>query len=96
MSMLKKLLFRMDGRADSARTRFRSRSGRLWEAEFCLASGQDRQSPRLLIMFRDQEDPTAPQRYNQAPPGSSRVPKTAVAELGEADLRELLARSTKV
>ena len=47
-------------------------------------------------MFRNQDDVSVPQRYNQAPPGLSKVPKEAVAEIGEAGLRELLSRSVKV
>ena len=96
MSLLKKLIFRMDGAADSARTRFKSESGATWEAEFSIFSGTTQQSPRLLVMFRNQDDITVPQRYNQAPPGVSKVPKQAVAEMNEAGLRELLARSVKV
>lgn len=96
MSLLKKLIFRMDGAADSARTRFTSESGATWEAEFSIFSGTTQQSPRLLVMFRNQDDVTIPQRYNQAPPGISKVPKQAVSEMNEAGLRELLARSVKV
>ena len=96
MSLLKKLIFRLDGAADSARTRFTSESGATWEAEFSIFSGTGRQSPRLLVMFRNQDDVRVPQRYNQAPPGVSRVPKEAVAEMGERGLRDLLARSVKV
>lgn len=96
MSLLKKLIFRMDGAADSAKTRFTSESGANWEAEFSIFSGTSQQSPRLLVMFRNQDDVSVPQRYNQAPPGSSKVPKEAVAEVDEGALRELLARSVKV
>ncbi len=96
MSLLKKLIFRMDGAADSAKTRFTSESGASWEAEFALHSGTTKQSPRLLIMFRNQDDVRVPQRYNQAPPGSSKIPKDAVVQIGEPALRELLATSVKV
>ena len=96
MSLLRKLIFRMDGAADSAKKRFTSESGATWEAEFSIFSGTSRQSPRLLVMFRNQDDVKVPQRYNQAPPGSSKVPRDAVKQLYEADLRELLARSVKV
>ena len=96
MSLMKKLIFRLDGAADSARTRFRSESGATWEAEFSIFSGTTQQSPRLLVMFRNRDDIRIPQRYNQAPPGISRVPKQAVAEMDEAGLRELLSRSVKV
>jgi len=96
MSLLKKLIFRMDGAADSAKTRFTSGSGANWEAEFSIFSGTTKQSPRLLVMFRNQDDVTVSQRYNQAPPGISKVPEEAIAELDEGDLQELLARSVKV
>ncbi|MCG8467644.1 MAG: hypothetical protein MJB57_05455 [Gemmatimonadetes bacterium] len=96
MSLLKKLIFRMDGAADSAKIRFTSESGANWEAEFSIFSGTSQQSPRLLVMFRNQDDVSVPQRYNQAPPGASKVPKEAVAEITEDQLRELLARSVKV
>ena len=96
MSLLKKLIFRMDGAADSAKTRFTSESGAEWEAEFSIFSGTSQQSPRLLVMFRNQDDVSVPQRYNQAPPGCSKVPDEAIAELGDDDLRELLATSVKV
>lgn len=96
MSLLKKLIFRLDGAADSARTRFTSASGAMWEAEFSIFSGTMQQSPRLLVMFRNQDDVTVPQRYNQSPPGLSKVPTEAVDEIGEDGLRELLARSVKV
>lgn len=96
MSLLKKLIFRMDGAADSAKTRFESESGTTWEAEFSIFSGTGQQAPRLLVLFRNQNDVRAPQRYTQAPPGSSRVPEEAVAEMDEAALRELLATSVKV
>ena len=37
------------------------------EAEFSIFSGTSQQSPRLLVMFRNQDDLSVPQRYNQAP-----------------------------
>ena len=86
----------MDGAADSAKRRFASESGATWEAELSIFSGTSPQSPRLLIMFRNQDNLNIPQRYNQAPPGISKVPREAVQELCEADLQELLARSVKV
>lgn len=95
-SLLKKLIFRLDGAADSAKTRFESASGTTWEAEFSLHSGTLQQSPRLLVLFRSQDDIREPQRYTQAPPGISKVPKEAVEETDEAALRELLSRSVKV
>lgn len=96
LKLLKKLVFRLDGRADSATTRFTSAAGVEWEAELSLHSGTMRQSPRLMILFRNQEDVAVPQRYNLTPPGTSKIPKEAVEELGEDDLRELLAVSVKV
>ncbi len=95
MSILKKLILRWDGGADSAKTRFQSDAGTTWEAEFSIFSGQSKQSPRLMVMFRNRDDVSMPQRYNQAPPGVSKVPKQAVRECDDAMLRELLARSVK-
>lgn len=94
--LLKKLFFRLDGAADSAKTRFTSEGGRVWEAELSLHSGTLQQSPRLMILFRCESDPREPQRYTLAPPGVSKVPGEAIQELDEADLRDLLARSVKV
>ena len=96
LKLLKKLIFRLDGTADSAKTRYTSAAGVRWEAEVSLHSGTLQQSPRLMILFRNQEDVTVAQRYNLAPPGTSKIPKQAVEQLGEADLRELLAVSVKV
>lgn len=96
LALLKKLVFRMDGAADSAKKRFTSESGTEWEAELCLYSGTLPQSPRLLIMFRTPDNVATPQRYTQAPPGVSKVPDEAADQLGETDLRELLAKSVKV
>ena len=96
LALLKKLVFRLDGAADSAKTRFTSESGTEWEAEFSIYSGTLQQSPRLLVMFRTSGDMRTPQRYTQAPPGTSKIPDEAVAELGEDALRELLARSVEV
>lgn len=95
-SLLKKLIFRMDGAADSARTRFTSEAGTTWEAEFCLHSGTTPQSPRLLVLFRNQDDVRAPQRYTQAAPGMSKVPEEAVEAATEEELRELLATSVEL
>ena len=96
LALLKKLVFRMDGAADSAKKRFTSESGTEWEAELSLHSGVNPQSPRLLVMFRTPGDVSTPQRYTQAPVGISKVPDEAVEQLGEDDLRELLAKSVKV
>jgi hypothetical protein len=93
--MLKKLLFRLDGAADSKKVRFTSAAGTRWMAEICLHSGTNAQSPRLMILFRDQDEPTRPQRYTLAPPWASKVPAEAAEELDEDQLRELLAGSVK-
>lgn len=95
-NLLKKLVFRLDGAADSAKTRFTSDGGRIWEAELSLHSGTLQQSPRLMILFRSHSDPREPQRYTLAPPGVSKVPKEAIEELDEEALRDLLGRSVKV
>lgn len=94
-SLAKKLLFRLDGAADSKKVRFTSATGTRWEAELCLHSGTDPQSPRLMILFRDRDDPSQPQRYNLAPPWASKVPSEAAEQLGGEQLRELLATSVK-
>ena len=93
---LKMLFFRMDGAADSRKVEFTSEAGRRWEAEFCLYVGTDPQAGRLKVLFRCLSDPGEPQRYNEAPPGLSKVPDEAVRQVGEADLWELLATSVKV
>ncbi len=94
-SIIKKLLFRLDGAADSKKVRFTSASGTCWTAELCLHSGTDPQAPRLMVMFRDLDEPTTPQRYNLAPTWTSKVPAEAAEQLVERDLRELLATSVK-
>ena len=94
--LLKKLIFRLDGRADSASTRFTSESGQPWRAELSLHSGTLAQDPRLMIFFRHERDPRIPQRYTLARPGTSKVPEEAVRELSEEDLRKLLATSARV
>lgn len=96
MSLLKKLLFRLDGAADSARTRFTSAAGDEWEAEFSIHSGTNAQSPRLLVLFRNRSAHGVPQRYTLAPPGVSKVPKEAVRQFDEERLRDLLSRSVKL
>ena len=93
--MIKKLLFRLDGAADSKKVSFTSAAGTRWEAEICLHSGTTPQSPRLMILFRDRDEPTRPQRYNLAPPWASKVPAEAAEELDEEQLRELLATSVQ-
>ena len=95
-AQIKDLVFRMDGRAHSARTEFTSQSGSQWEAEFAIHAGTTPQSPRLMVFFRKKEGPREPHRYTLAPTGASKVPKEAVAELSEQDLQELLARSARI
>ncbi len=94
-SLLRRLIFRLDGAADSKKVTFTSAAGNRWEAELCIHSGTNQQSPRLMILFRDRGDPTRPQRYNLAPPWASKVPSEAAEQLAEEDLRELLATSVK-
>jgi hypothetical protein len=94
--LLKKLIFRLDGAADSKRVTFTSERGARWQAELSLHSGTDPQSPRLLVMFRSLSSPGTPQRYTLTPPGVSKVPDEAAEQLSEADLRELLATSVRV
>ena len=95
-NLLKKLIFRLDGAADSAKTSFTSAAGTGWEAEFSIHSGTGAQAPRLMVLFRNQTDPRAPQRYTLAPPGVSKVPKEAVEQMDESQLRDLLSRSVKL
>lgn len=93
---IKKLLFRLDGAADSERVTFESASGNTWEAELCLHAGVGPQAGRLKVLFRCRSRPHEPQRYNDLPPGFSKIPKRAAEELTDSDLRELLATSVKV
>ncbi len=48
-----------------------------------------------MILFRDRDDPTRPQRYKRAPPWASKVPSEAAEKLAEEDRRALLATSVK-
>ena len=95
-SILKKLLFRYDGAADSEKVRFTSAGGQDWQASLCLHSGTNPQSPRLLVMFRNRTRPKDPQRYTLVPPGYSKVPSEAAKQLSEDDLQKLLASSVEV
>lgn len=95
-SLLKKLLFRLDGAADSKKVEFTSPTGSKWQAELCLHSGTSPQSPRLMVMFRNRTSPLDRQRYTLVPPGYSKVPSEAARQLSEDDLRELLASSVEV
>jgi hypothetical protein len=95
-SILKKLLFRIDGAADSKKVEFTSSGGQNWQAELCLHSGTNPQSPRLLVMFRNKTRPLDPQRYTLVPAGYSKVPAEAAQQLNEDDLQKLLASSVEV
>lgn len=50
-SLLRKLIFRIDGAADSKKVYFTSAAGRRWEAELSLHSGTDAQAPRLMVLL---------------------------------------------
>lgn len=93
---IRKLLFRLDGAADSETLEFTSGSDRRWSAELCLHVGTDPQASRLTIIFRCLDDPREPQRYNEPPAEISKVPSEAAEQLDDDDLRELLATSVKV
>lgn len=95
-SLIKKLIFRLDGAADSKKVKFTSARGTEWEAELSLHSGTTPQSPRLMVLFRQPRYPRVRQRYTLVPPGYSKVPAEAADQLTEADLRELLATSVQV
>jgi len=94
--LMRKLLFRLDGTADSAKTEFSSAAGQRWLAEFCLHSGTDAQAPALTVFFRCRSNPLEPQRYTRAPAGVSKIPREAVKQVGENQLQELLATSVKL
>ena len=95
-NLLRKLLFRYDGAADSAKVKFTSAKGNEWQAELSLHSGTDPQAPRLMVLFRRPRYPNVPQRYTLLPPRFSKVPKEAADEITGDDLRELLAESVQV
>jgi hypothetical protein len=95
-SLLKKLLFRVDGAADSKKVEFTSVRGQKWQAELCLHSGTNPQSPRLMVMFRNRTRPHDRQRYTLVPPGYSKIPSEAAKQLSEDDLQQLLASSVEV
>lgn len=95
-SLLKKILFRLDGAADSRRLEFTSTGGNEWEAELSLHSGTSPQSPRLMVIFRCKSNPDEPQRYTKPPSWVPKHPREAEEKLSEDDLRELLAKSVKL
>jgi hypothetical protein len=95
-NLLRKLLFRYDGTADSKKVKFTSAQGNEWEAELSLHSGTDPQAPCLMVLFRRRRYPNVPQRYTLLPPRFSKVPDEAAEQITEGDLRELLATSVQV
>jgi hypothetical protein len=95
-NLIRKLLFRYDGTADSKKVKFTSARGNDWEAELSLHSGTDPQAPCLMVLFRRPRYPNVPQRYTLLPPRFSKIPKEAAEQVTEADLRELLATSVQV
>lgn len=96
IDQIKKLVFRLDGAADSETLEFTSETGRTWKAELCLHAGTDPQAGRLRVIFRCVTDGDQPQRYRSLPSGYSKVPEEAADQLDEEDLRELLATSVKI
>ena len=82
----------MPKKVRSAKRLFKAPSGREWEAEICLHSGDNEQSPNLLVIFRDPVR-VKPERYNTLPPGSPKVPKEAAKQMSDDALRALLERS---
>ena len=95
-SILKKLLFRFDGAADSKKVEFTSAGGQKWQAELCIHSGTNPQSPRLVVMFRNRTRRNERQRYTLVPAGYSKIPAEAAKQLSDDDLRRLLASSVEV
>ena len=96
VDQIKKLVFRMDGAADSETLEFTSHAGRSWRVELCLHAGTDPQAGRLRAIFRCLSDTDEPQRYNTLPAGYSKVPEEAAEQLDEDELSELLATSVKI
>lgn len=82
----------MPKKVRTAKRRFEGSSGREWEAEICLHSGDIQQSPHLMVIFRDPVR-VEPDRYNTLPPGSPKVPREAAKVISDDDLRALLRRS---
>jgi hypothetical protein len=76
----------------TAKRKFDGPSGRRWEAEICMHSGDNQQSPRLMVIFRDPVR-VEPERYNLLPPGSPKFPKQAAQQISDETLRGLLQRS---
>ncbi len=57
-----------------------------------MHSGDNEQSPNLMVIFRDPVR-VEPERYNLLPPGSPRFPKEAAKQITDDQLRALLQRS---
>ncbi len=57
-----------------------------------MHSGDNEQSPNLMVIFRDPVR-AEPERYNLLPPGSPRLPKEAAKQITDDQLRALLQRS---
>ena len=85
----------MPKKVPTAKRRFKSANGREWEAEICLHSGANKQSPNLMVIFRDPVR-VEPDRYNLLPAGAPKVPKEAAKQLSDDELRALLGRSVRV
>ena len=82
----------MPRKVPTAKRRFKGSSGREWEAEICLHSGDNEQSPNLMVIFRDPVR-VEPDRYNTLAAGSPKLPKEAAKSMSDDDLRALLQRS---
>lgn len=76
----------------TAKREFKAPSGRKWEADICMHSGDDKQAPRLMVIFRDPVR-VQPERYNLLPPGSPKFPIEASKQTTDDQLRALLQRS---
>jgi hypothetical protein len=76
----------------TAKRKFEAPNGRKWEAEICMHSGDNEQSPNLVVIFRDPVR-VQPDRYNTLPPGSPKIPKEAAKQIDDDTLRALLQRS---
>ncbi len=82
----------MPRKVPTAKRKFEAPNGRKWEADICMHSGDDNQSPHLMVIFRDPVR-VQPDRYNLLPPGSPRLPKQAAKQISDDTLRALLQRS---
>ncbi|UCC73865.1 MAG: hypothetical protein JSV86_04700 [Gemmatimonadota bacterium] len=85
----------MPRKVPTAKRRFKAVDGREWEAEICLHSGDNQQSPHLVVIFRDPLR-VQPDRYNTLAAGSPKVPKRAAKATSDDELRALLRRSVQM